>query len=127
MWGWSMSRLIDPGPGEVFDRLTILALKILYGEQAGKDVSHFTRERAKLLPKVTTFNGTLEGVLALGAVNAALWQAEDALRKIAMTEPETDLVYAGQCGLLIQRLNDQRAALVWKINATSGESHQEKL
>src|ERR1700676_1554522 len=78
-------RLLNWGPGECSDRLTILALKILHGTDAGKDVKHFTDERNALLTDIRarTLNGKwFEAVLELAAVNAALWHAEDRLRML---------------------------------------------
>lgn len=131
-------KLVNPGPGEQTDRLTILALKILFGVEAGKDVAHFERERAVLLTQVRARASQvdLEAVLALAAVNAALWHAEDdlrALRRGVMLSLSAALdskegialaVYqqAGEVAFRIQDLNDQRAKLVGEINARSGEA-----
>lgn len=127
-----MSRLLDPGLGEITDRLTILALKILHGEAAGKDVAHFVRERNGLLTKVraATVNGSwFEQALALGAVNAALWQRTDEQRSYLGLEKLTQVVEwqsAALCGIAIMRLNDERARLVASINAQVGDNFDEK-
>lgn len=124
-----MSRLIDPGIGEITDRLTILTLKLLYGGLAGKEVSHFQAERTSLLAKIRSRN-SLNGVwfdqtLTLAAVNAALWQAEDELRihREMQHLPIMDRS-ALICGIAfrIQDLNDRRAGLVAEINKAVGDT-----
>jgi len=141
-------RLIDPGPGEVTDRLTILSLKIRTGTESGLDVSHFVREQTVLLTKIRsrTLNGVwFAQVLDLAAVNALLWQAEDELRewrakRAPQTPDSSGLSGVGQGYLAataadvvavafrIQELNDQRAQLVQQINKEAGEaSGPEKL
>ena len=115
-------RLINCGAGEITDRLTILALKILIGSEQGKDVKHFTNERAALLTKLgaQTLNGAwFAQVLELAAVNSALWHAEDDLRQIRTTGTLED---AGTVGIRIQVLNDARAAIVQAINEKTGEA-----
>lgn len=120
-------RLLDYGLGEILDRLSILALKIAYGEAAGKDVAHFRRERSKLLPLTTTkVDGTVfEAYGELAVVNGRLWAAEDALRayrqahaRIAASGVEADRIVA--LAFEIQGLNDRRAALIQTINEATG-------
>ena len=133
-------RLVNYGAGEMSDRLTILALKLLYGLDAGKDVKHFRDERNALLVQIRarTLNGVwFEQVLDLGATNAALWQAEDHLRgrRRAVEHEEDEGVIAahyaeaGRLAFRIQALNDQRAALIERINQDAGDagSGKEKL
>lgn len=121
-------RLIDPGVGEVTDRLTILALKVLYGAEAGKDIAHFQREQSALLAKVRTkdLNGAwFHHTLELSALNAALWQAEDALRdlrpKPKPLPPWDPVKAAADLAFRIQALNDRRAELVALINKAAGD------
>lgn len=115
-------RLINPGAGEISDRLSILALKLLFGAEAGKDVTHFQTEKAALLVQLRgrTLNGRwFEAYTELAAINAALWHAEDDLRSLrlsGLTTPE-----ASTLAFRIQALNDQRAACVEKINRDAGE------
>lgn len=122
-------KLDNPGVGEITDRLTILAMKILFGEQAKIDTSHFKAERATLLAKIRsrTLNGAwFDSTTDLAATNAALWHAEDDLRAfrtafqaakppILQSEQIVDLAFK------IQALNDRRAELVQKINKDAGE------
>lgn len=125
-----MPKLVNPGQGEIADRLTILALKILYGQQAGKPVEHFERERNALLPQCAVKNGILTYVLELGAVNGALWQAEDFLREWR-TEAQGRIADCDQAlqeeiggmAFRIQALNDRRAQLMTLINVQTG-THQ---
>jgi hypothetical protein len=135
-------RLLDPGAGELTDRLTILALKILFGDQAGKDTTHFKAERTSLLTKVRskTLNGVwFDKMLDLAAVNAALWHKEDDLRVLreeirAMEAGSqnsswlSEMAHAGQIAFQIQSLNDRRAQLVAEINKDAGDAGgQEKI
>lgn len=123
-----MARLINFGTGEIVDRLTILSLKVLYGEQAGKDCTHFRNERNALLTMLNArnaFPSWYELGLELHAINAALWQAEDELRGYR----QRDLVRAdvapsavAECAFRIQTLNDQRATLIAAINAKTGDN-----
>lgn len=128
-----MGRLIDPGVGELSDRLSILCLKCLYGRQGRKDVSHFETERAAILLSVRKrLLGAvwLEAYSELAAVNSALWHAEDVLRALRHeketggSEPAVSFM---EIAFLIQDLNDRRAGLVAKINKEAGDPTGEKL
>lgn len=118
-------KLIDPGIGDVLDRLTILSLKITVGREQGKDVTHFEREQTALLAKVRSrdhsgpwFALTLE----LATINALLWHAEDDLRALREQTLGTDSVAAAAVlGFRIQALNDQRADRIAKINKEAGD------
>lgn len=119
-------RLVNVGAGEIADRLTILALKVAHGQQAGKDVEHFIKERNALLVqfKSAAPDGGMEQLFELAAVNAMLWYAEDRLRAHRNTglerlrvEEQADVV---TCAFSIQSLNDQRADLVWTLNKLAG-------
>ena len=127
-----MSRLVNLGPGDLSDRLTILALKIHYGKEAGRDVKHFETERTTLLSQIRsrTLNGKwFDQVLDLAAVNAALWQAMEHLqRRGDVLETEKDeaererhFLEAGRLGLQILRWNDRRAQLIEEINRATGD------
>lgn len=127
-----MSRLINPGVGDIVDRLSILELKVLHGELTQKDTAHWVRERDALLVQLggRTLNGAwFQLALELAVVNAALWRAEDELRahRHAHTELVADpkelqqLVRAVGTAFLIQQLNDQRAGLIGEINTKAGD------
>lgn len=124
-------KLMNPGAGEITDRLTILALKILVGAEQGRDVTHFRDERAILQQKIhaRTLNGMwFDSVLELAAVNAMLWQAEDQLRELRTRNTITggklhssDLDTVTLTAFRIQSLNDRRAELVQQINKDAGD------
>jgi hypothetical protein len=121
-----MARLINYGTGDVCDRLTVLALKILHYGAAGKPTDYLEAERNALLAKVRAqeLNGAwFEQVLELAAVNAALWAETDKLREyLALKEPDLrQAADAGYLGLSIMRLNDRRNQLVETINKLTGE------
>lgn len=131
-------RLVNPGTGEISDRLTILALKIRAGGDAGKDVTHFEVERAALLTKIhaRTLNAQwFDAFVELGAVNAFLWQAEDDLRGHRANLTPVDAkegirIYhtVAHLAVRIQELNDRRAALIEQINKEAGDpAEKEKL
>jgi hypothetical protein len=121
-------RLINFGPGEIADRLTILNLKQLYGKQAGKDVKHFIDEEHALLAQIRSrelVGPWLEHTLELAAVNAAIWQGEEALRSyrkidqamstVAHVLPIVDIAFR------LQELNDRRHELITLINVNTGD------
>ena len=124
-----MGRLINPGVGELSDRLSILALKILIGGQDGKDVAHFQAESAAILVQLRTkeLNGKwFEGYTRLAAVNACLWHAEDDLRALRApgangTPASVPIPRAITLAFQIQTLNDQRAEAITAINKETGE------
>jgi len=129
-----MARLVNYGTGEALDRLSILSLKLLHATLAGKDADHFRNERNALLSEIRGKNGLslwIEEYLQLGAVNAALWYAEDELRAYRATGPRLEsqnVLPALHCAFRIQDLNDQRNALIAAINQKTGEHYgQEKL
>jgi hypothetical protein len=124
-------RLINPGAGEYVDRLTIVQLKILFGTEAGADVSHFVHERAALCTRLAAARVRLEDLTELAAVNAAIWHNEDGLRALRLLPDArraqwagTGQTYAEEAaarGFRSQALNDQRAALVHAINEGAGD------
>jgi len=144
-------RLVNPGLGETTDRLTILALKILVGQEQGKDITHFSNEHAALLTQIRsrTLNAKwFEAVLSLAAVNGLLWHAEDDLKALRLEwlgqqplPPVADFVGPLAEGarqlndgvrrrvadvvlplaFRIQGLNEQRAELVAQINREAGD------
>lgn len=119
-------RLVNCGPGEWSDRLSILSLKILVGQEQQKDITHFRTEQTALLTSIRarTLNGTwFEQVLELAAVNSLLWHAEDDLREYrakGQTKANTDEIV--ELAFRIQELNDRRAGLVQDINVRAGET-----
>jgi hypothetical protein len=128
-----MARLVNLGVGDIVDRLTILSLKLLYGEQAGKETKHFRDERNALLTQIHArdqYQLWYEQGLELHAVNAALWQAEDEMRGFREHELGTAsgriladgwLREVTDCAFQIQKLNDRRSELIAQINAKVGD------
>lgn len=127
-------RLINFGLGEVSDRLSILALKILHGEAAGKDAEHWKNERNALIAKLgaRTVNGNwIEAYTELAAVNATLWQGEDTLRGLRNLREAARAQWTGagktyqesvaEVAIRLQELNDRRAQLIESINKDAGE------
>ncbi len=117
-------RLENPGVGEISDRLSILALKVLFGHEQGKDIAHFKAEQGALLSKIRTrtLNGKwFEAYTELAAVNAVLWHAEDTLRALRNQVPSTIVDVACSVAFRIQALNDTRAVLIERINKDAGE------
>ncbi len=117
-------KLVNYGVGEISDRLTILALKILFGAAAGKEVGHFRNEQVALLTQIRgrTLNAAwFEAYTELAAVNAALWHAEDDLRGYRQKTTEYHEHGVVALAFQIQTLNDQRAACVEKINKDAGD------
>ncbi|MDE2106838.1 MAG: hypothetical protein KGL39_57010 [Patescibacteria group bacterium] len=112
-------RLINFGPGEAADRLSILVLKILHAN--GSPIDHFEKERAALLVMVKGRNSLarwFEYYIELAAVNAEVWRLNDELRSLGEVE---DFVSAGKTAIEQQQLNDRRAQLIELINQQTGE------
>ena len=130
-------RLINFGPGEIADRLSILALKITYGKDLGRSVAHFEQERAALLCKFNAPSHTgrwYEHAVELAAVNAVIWQDTDTVRKLRAALAKDDAMpiqIASDAALLafrLQAMNDRRAELITFINETTGNNTgQEKI
>jgi hypothetical protein len=121
-----VSRLTNPGLGDICDRLTILALKILHGVEGGRETQHWESERASLLAQVRSRELTgpwFEGLLELAAVNAALWRHEDDLRALRLQTELTvgDRDRVQMVAFRMQWLNDRRAEMVHGINKAAGD------
>lgn len=123
-------RLVNYGAGELADRLTILALKLLVGKEQGKPTDHFRNERNALITQLNSreCGPWLEHLFDLAAVNAMLWGAEDDLRELRACVPSTVVERVALLAFRIQELNDRRAELVGLINIQAGDgAGQEKL
>lgn len=115
-------RLVNYGVGEICDRLTILALKILYATEAKKETKHFVDERNALLTQLRSREITgawFEFCLELAAVNGRLWQSEDELREFRLGGRREDSPMP--VAFRIQELNDRRAELIQVINKATGD------
>jgi len=124
-------RLLNPGPGECVDRITILNLKIeaavekLYFQKEKDDLqeylrTHFFNIGTKDLTQVERESQTLQ------RINKKLWDAEDEVRSMPRVTDATVLRLAELC-VSIASLNDSRAEQVKKINVIFGIHSQEKL
>lgn len=131
-----MGKLFEPGLGEVVDRLSILSLKIAHGRLRKRDVAHFVLETTQLLQREYE-NRVIHSIgvapmMELAAVNGALWQKTDDLRRAAKgwetpAASHDEAVDTAVLGIEILRLNDRRAELVAHINLLAGAPHLEKL
>lgn len=120
-------RLIDPAPGEVIDRITILHLKMTYGKLNGSDVTHWRAEMALLLERVNGWALKAEyfnTFLQLASLNAALWALTDELNVYAdegyNVLQSSQVLQIAQLGLQIATLNRERANVVSIINQWMG-------
>lgn len=126
-------RLINFGPGEMADRLSILALKILHAKQLVRPVEHFEREQHALLaqfPRAPLAKQWFEQFIELSAVNAIIWQDTDAVRTLRSIVDRKQEEFWQLAGLAIrlQEMNDRRAELITLINVNLGaETSQEKI
>src|SRR5262245_45524941 len=114
-------KLHNPGPGDLADRLTVLALKVVLKPFEGQPSAGYIEERAGveialhhqqgLSPDAST---RLAQMVDLATLNAAIWMKEDELRALrnAMQPGATvaQLQNAGAVGMQIQALNDRRNA-----------------
>jgi Flp pilus assembly protein TadD len=113
--------LAEVAPGELVDKITILEIKSERITDAGKlrnvrlELSVLRQARARALPP----SGQLDALTAeLKAVNAGLWEAEDAVRAC---ERRGDFgpLFVGLARSVYHQ-NDRRAALKRKINELLG-------
>lgn len=74
-------KLLNPGLGDVLDRLTILGLKIQHGRLQGESTEHWEEEQVALNAyaesrwKGMAFDHKL--ILQLAAANAVIWNIND--------------------------------------------------
>lgn len=117
--------LTQPSVGEYLDRFSILRLKIHHGSLAGKDVTHFERERDEilgLLPPGINFEDP--AVEELAFANECIWELTDAFREAVMhRKPTLQATY----GRLMVRFNDKRSRLIQRISEAHGDTRVEKL
>lgn len=125
-----MTRLLNPSPGEVIDRITILELKIQAVEKRGSDASLFQAEKTSLEEHLENWNQMLredyapnetwdqinEKRTGLTAVNSLLWEAEDQVRILS----EMEALKLAQLAKRIAKLNDDRSKLVGELTELYG-------
>lgn len=115
-----MRILIDVSPGELFDKLTILAIKERRLGDPAK-LAAVRRERALLEAAASAIEqaGALgEAIEALGTVNETLWDVEDRIR-----EHERDGRFDDgfvELARAVYVTNDERARLKGRINTLLG-------
>lgn len=128
--------LLQPTPGELLDRQTILTLKAHYALAAKKEPHFYVKEVEDIqryleqhffatAPKSVQmhFDSLLN---SLRLVNTQLWKHEDEIRA-SRKQPVTD-TYVKVIAYAIADLNDQRAKLIKEVNELFGvDTHEEKL
>ena len=124
--------LMNPSPGELLDRRTILRLKIEAGQRRQVDVGHFQEELGLIEAALADWLGKTadvdrraydEATKELAKVNRQLWGAEDEVRQLRRTERDR----LADLAKLIPELNDRRADLVQKVNRLFRVGHVEKI
>lgn len=112
-------RLIDPGPGELLDRFTILDLKLRYAKGS---TWHWIDEQAVIGAKLLAIRRQFpeeyeQWERDLHAVNEVVWFAVDAIRE---AEERSDTAAVAHWGLKALHGNDDRAAIIHRINTACG-------
>lgn len=118
---------MQPSPGEAYDRMTILALKIKHSDRKEFVIEH--EDLCKYM-KEHFYNVPTDLATELGRINSRLWDLEDSQREIIKEHPtmSTDIALTfAQNAYTIVVLNDARAETVKKINASCGIDSVEKL
>lgn len=113
-----MSPLLDPGLGDLLDRLTILLLKIKYGQRLKRPVEHFEVEYKAVRDRIGTFNGHYreESRDRLLELNEGIWLATDQFRQATTNAQKAAL------GMKMVDLNDRRASLIRVLNQAGGDT-----
>ncbi len=123
---------MNPSPGELVDRKTILRLKIAAGERKKVSVAHFQKEleliEAALAERFQKTAGADRSAYdaatrGLAEVNQKLWHAEDEVRGLDGNQRDR----LAELAKLIPALNDHRAELVRQVNRVFGVDQVEKL
>jgi hypothetical protein len=123
-------RLMEPSPGEIWDRITILDLKINHSSrQEFRDEHRLLREYYDS-KKYTGVSKELIDEMSI--INSRLWELEDSQRKLLKRRFPTDVLDTDTERFLnnaveIVHLNDARAETVQKINVACGINSMEKL
>jgi hypothetical protein len=122
-----MSRMFDYGPGELYDRLSILRLKIHHAP-VGRDTLHFSLEQQRImdtLDRLKISPNLFQLALSLARVNGWLWDAEDQMRQfrqdgVGVNDPVEWYESVALLGLRINKLNADRSELIAEINRVTG-------
>lgn len=132
--------LLNPTPGEIVDRLTILELKIQAAKKRNTPSAALLAEQQQLQQVMRDHEqGIIEDCLGddelwekknnsirvvwngLAAINALLWDCEDQVRALPVTEALKLAALAKQ----IARLNDSRAGLKGEMTELYGMTEAE--
>lgn len=107
------------GPGEFIDRLTILRLKQRHAEvpELRAAVDQRVDEHMKQRSEMPDTEALAELEAALAAINAELWEAENAVRRSRNDTTSPAFLAAAR---QIPVLNDERASLKARIDALFG-------
>lgn len=138
-----MTRLLNPSPGEILDRLSILELKIEFAKRKNVLSTHFEAEKASLQEAMLPWDRSVhddyhgdEKALdqqrvyiaanknGLTSMNSLIWAAEDEVRATG----ENEVFKLARLCKQISRWNDSRALFVSKLNELYGLANEpEKL
>ena len=121
-----MGRLLNPGLGELADRLTILELKLGHAPP-GVAVEHFREEHAQVqmridnpLKYVRERLRIVAAIRNLKAQNAVLWELEDRMAASAPDIHAQDYREVAILGVDIWKANRARNRIIAEINALAG-------
>lgn len=130
--------LLKPSPGEICDRLSIIALKIADGNTA----QHLVDERLALLERLDGWVDPSDWMAywiaedQLAAVNAFIWHKEDEVRRMGMKAPignATEAIleaaawrHVAELAIEIRKLADRRHYLIAEIDGLFGEDRAGK-
>lgn len=113
--------LLKPTPGQMYDRILILSLKIEAAKSSHKSIDALQQEDAEIRGLLLSMNpcpnkGILELTRKLGDVNSQLWEREDSIRY----GDNQDSYHVAQIARDIARLNDQRNSIIREIDKAYG-------
>lgn len=111
-----MGKLLDPDPGDVIDRVSILLLKILHAGPSQTigwqdELTHLRTTYPLML------TDTLLNALGVAAINGCVWEREEWIRDNAKMENErVDWALCGEIAVKTRRLNDRKAEILRDLN-----------
>jgi hypothetical protein len=134
-------RVLNPGPGELCDRLTVLELKLENGRARCVDVSAWEEEKKEIGDELEgKFNvtddkeaPTFDLVTKLRALNKLIWEGIDKQHDFAKRNPhlsdvdDASIREIAQVGITVMEWNDARARLIGELNALYGIKRPEKV
>jgi hypothetical protein len=118
---------IQVSPGELFDRITILRLKIQHATDArrGQALQQELAVLERMSQNLLADNFALHQLCdQLAGANGQLWQAEDEIRRLGR-QVSSDRELA-EVASRIGRTNDRRIVLKQQINALLGSAQVEE-